>query len=434
MFVTKKSIPRRRFLQGAGALVALPFLDAMLPALTPVARAAGRAKRAAFIYFSNGTVPEQWTPQSTAPGFEYTTILRPFESLRSSAVVVSGLGNKVEGTHPTAASGWLTGVSAKPTEGDDVYNNTSIDQVIAARIGGQTLLPSLEFATEDFSSAIGSCAGGYSCIYANTISWKSPTTPVPMEINPRAAFERMFGRAGTPEQRVARLRREKSILDSVGQEIASLRGSLGAGDRERLGQYLENVREVEARIQKSEAQNKTRVTTAPEAPLGIPESHHEHLQIMFDLMALAYQADVTRVITFYTSRELSQLTYPEAGVTEPHHSVSHHNDNPEKLAALAAIGVYYATQVARFVDRLKTLQEPEGSLLDSSMVFFGNGMSQSDQHSHLDLPLITFGGAFTGDRHVRREGLPLANLWMRAAHEFDVPLDRFGNATGALDI
>lgn len=432
MFITRTSIPRRRFLQGVGAAVALPFLDAMLPALTPVARAAGRVRRAAFIYWSNGTVPEQWTPATTGSGFEYSTILRPLERFRSSSVVVSGLGNKVEGTHPTAASGWLTGVSAKPTEGDDVYNNTSIDQVIAAKIGGQTLLPSLEVATEDFSSAIGSCAGGYSCIYANTISWKSPTAPQPMEINPRAAFERMFGRAGSPAQRAARIRREKSILDSVGEEITALRRSLGPADRERLGRYLDNLRDVEARIARAEKQSATSVTA--EAPLGIPESHHEHLEIMFDLMALAYEADVTRVTTFYTSRELSQLTYPEAGVTEPHHSVSHHNDNPEKLAMLAAIGVYYAAAFGRFIDRLQAVKEPDGTLLDTSMIFYGNGMSQSDQHSHLDLPLVVVGGAFKGDRHVRQEGLPLANLWMRAAHEFDVPLDRFGNATGPLDI
>ncbi|MEQ1759893.1 MAG: DUF1552 domain-containing protein [Vicinamibacterales bacterium] len=433
MVIRKIAVPRRRFLQGVGAAVALPFLDAMLPALTPVVRAAGRAKRAAFIYFSNGTVPDQWTPTSTGADFEYSRILKPLERFRSSSVVVSGLGNKVEGTHPTAASGWLTGVSAKPTEGDDVFNNTSIDQVIAAKIGGQTLLPSMEFATEDFSSAIGSCAGGYSCIYANTISWKSPTTPVPMEINPRAAFERMFGRAGTPAQRAARLRREKSILDSVGEEINALRRSLGAGDNIRMEQYLTNLREVEARIQRSEKQGATSIAV-PDAPLGIPESHHEHLEVMFDLMALAYQADVTRVTSFYTSRELSQLTYPEAGVTEPHHSISHHNNNPEKLAQLASIGTYYSAAVARFLDRLQAVKEPDGTLLDQSMVFFGNGMSDSDQHSHLDLPLIAMGGVFTGNRHLRHEGLPLANLWMRAAHEFDAPLEQFGNATGPLDI
>lgn len=432
MFLTRSAIPRRRFLLGAGAAVALPFLDAMVPAFTSTVRAAGRARRVAFIYFSNGTVPDQWTPDATGPNFEFTPILKPFEKFRDAAVVVSGLGNKVEGTHPTAASGWLTGVSAKPTEGDDVYNNTSIDQIIAAKIGGDTLLPSMEFATEDFSSAIGSCAGGYSCIYANTISWKSPTTPMPMEINPRAAFERMFGRAGTPAQRAARLRRGKSILDSVGQEIAALRVNLGAGDRDRFGQYLDNLREVEARLQRSEQKSASSVTA--DAPIGIPESHHEHTELMFDLMVLGWQADVTRVMSFYTSRELSQLTYPEVGVTEPHHSVSHHNSAPDKLAALAAIGGYYSTHVARFADKLQAIREPDGTLLESSMVFFGNGMSESDQHSHLDLPLIALGGAFKGNRHERREGLPLANLWMRAAHEFDVPLDSFGNATGPLDI
>ena len=433
MVIRKLSIDRRRFLMGAGAAIALPWLDAMVPAFTRTAHAAGRARRAAFIYFSNGTVPEQWTPQTVGTNVEYSPILKPLERFRSSSVVISGLGNKVEGTHPTAASGWLTGVSAKPTEGDDVYNNTSIDQVIAGRIGGETLLPSMEFATEDFSSAIGSCAGGYSCIYANTISWKSPTVPMPMEINPRAAFERMFGRAGTPAQRAARLRRERSILDATRQEIAALQRSLGAADQVRVEQYLDNLREVESRIQRSERQRGASVAL-PDAPLGIPESHHEHLEQMFDLMALAYQADVTRVTTFYTSRELSQLTYPEAGITEPHHSISHHNNAPEKLAALASIGAYYAAAVGRFVDRLQQMRDADGTLLDSTMVFFGNGMSQSDQHSHLDLPLIAIGGGLGGNRHVRQEGVPLANLWMRVAHEFDVPLDRFGNATGALSL
>ncbi len=433
MYVKQLSLPRRTFLRGMGTVLALPFLDAMVPALTPVARAATRAKRAAFIYFSNGTVMEKWTPESVGKDFEFSPILKPLEPHRRSMVVATGLGNKVEGTHPTASSGWLTGVSAKPTEGDDVFNNTSIDQIIAAKVGGQTLLPSLELATEDFSSAIGSCAGGYSCIYANTISWRTPTTPVPMEINPRAVFERMFGRAGNAAQRASRLRREKSVLDAVGRELASLKGVLGASDRSRLDQYATNLREVELRIEKSERQSATSLRV-PDAPLGIPESHDEHLSIMFDLMALAYEADVTRVISFYTSRELSQLTYPEAGVTEPHHSVSHHNNNPSKLAAMALIGKYYTQHLARLADKLRAMPEGDGTVLDASMIAFGNGMSNSDVHSHVNLPLVVLGGAFEGNRHLAYDGLPLANLWMEMAHQFDAPLTSFGNATGPLAI
>jgi hypothetical protein len=433
MFITRKSLPRRTLLKGMGATLALPFLDAMVPALSPRLKAATGPRRAAFIYFSNGTVIEHWTPATTGKGAAYPTILKPFEPLRDSAVVVTGLGNKVEGTHPTASSGWLTGVSAKPTEGDDVYNNTSIDQVIAAKVGNETLLPSLEVATEDFSSAIGSCAGGYSCIYANTISWRTPTMPLPMEINPRAAFERMFGRAGTPAQRAARLRRQKSILDGVGRELGQLQGRVGTGDKQRLDEYLQHVREVEGQIQKAEKQSAVN-PNAPEAPIGIPESHHDHLTVMFDLMALAWQSDVTRVATFYTSREASQLTYPEVGVTEPHHSISHHNDDPAKLAAMALVGVYYSQHVARFVEKLKAMPEGDGTVLDNSMVFFGNGMSNSDMHIHLNLPMIVLGGVFEGDRHVVHQDKPMANLWMTAASKFGIDMDSFGIGTEPLEI
>ncbi len=435
MFLKKSSLRRRTFLKGASAAVALPFLDAMIPAFTPLAKAANPAdlRRVGFVYFSNGTIPEKWTPASTEPGFEYSEILKPMEANRKSVVVATGLGNKVEGTHPTASSGWLTGVSAKPTEGDDVYNNISIDQVIAQKIGKDTVLPSLEIATEDFSSAIGSCAGGYSCIYANTISWKSPTTPLPMEINPRVVFERMFGRAGSATQRQTRIRNEKSILDSVTSEISGLEKNLGASDRNRLDQYLGNVREIEQRIQKAEQQNQSNVSI-PDAPLGIPASHHEHLMLMFDLMAVAYQANVTRVATFYTSREISQLTYPQVGVNEPHHSVSHHAGDPARMEMMALIGKYYVQQMARFVDQLRAMPEADGTVLDHSMLFFGNGMSNSDQHVHLDLPMLVIGGQVKGDRHVRSEGTPMANLWMTAAERFGAPLDHFGNSTGRLDV
>lgn len=432
MFVTRMTLPRRTFLKGVGAAVALPFLEAMVPAFSARAQTAS-PRRAAFIYWSNGTIPAEWTPAATGAAFPYSTILKPLESFRAKTLVLSGLDNTVEGTHPTASSGWLTGVSAKPTEGDDVYNNTSIDQVIAQRIGGQTLLPSLELMTEDFSSAIGSCAGGYSCIYANTISWRDPVTPVPMELNPRSAFERMFGRAGNAAQRAARLRRQSSILDSVGKEIGSLQGRLGAGDRRRLDDYLASLREVEGRIQKAERQDESRLSV-PDAPLGIPATHDEHLKLMFDLIALAYQADITRVATFYTSRELSQITYPQVDVHEPHHVASHHANGPERMAMMVRVGVYFAQMMARFLDTLAAMPEGDGSVLDHSMVFYGNGLSNSDQHVHLDLPMAVFGGQFTGDRHLAFGSMPMANLWMTAAAKFDIELPSFGNSTGRLDI
>ncbi len=433
MFVTRMMLPRRTFLKSAGATVALPFLEAMVPAFPTLAQSTGGPLRAAFVYWSNGTIPAEWTPAQTGSGFEFSTILKPLEPLRSKTVVLSGLDNTVEGTHPTASAGWLTGVSAKATEGDDVYNNTSIDQVIAAKVGGQTLLPSLEVMTEDFSSAIGSCAGGYSCIYANTISWRDPVTPVPMELNPRSVFERMFGRAGDAAQRAARLRRQSSILDSVRREIGSLQGSLGAGDRGRMDGYLTSLREVEARIQKAEQQDGSRLAV-PDAPLGIPATHDEHVQLMFDLMALAYQADITRVATFYTTRELSQMTYPQVGVNEPHHVASHHANGAERMGMMVRVGVYYSQMMARFLGKLAAMPEGDGTVLDHSMVFYGNGLSNSDQHVHLDLPMAVFGGQFQGDRHIAHDHVPMANLWMTAAERFGAPLERFGNSTGRLAI
>ena len=432
MFLTKMMLPRRTFLKGVGAVIGLPFLEAMVPAFPARAQAAA-PKRAAFVYWSNGTIPSEWVPATTGSGVPFSTILQPLEPLRSRTLVLSGLDNTVEGTHPTASSGWLTGYDAKPTEGDDVYNNTSIDQLIAQKIGGQTLLPSLEVMTEDFSSAIGSCAGGYSCIYANTISWRDPVTPVPMELNPRSVFERMFGRAGSAAQRAARLRRQASILDSVGRELGTLQGRVGAGDRRRLEEYLTSLREVEARIQKAEQQDDSRLAV-PDAPLGIPTTHHEHLTLMFDLIALAYQADITRVASFYTTRELSQITYPQVGVNEPHHVASHHANGPERMAMMVKVGIYYAQQMARFLQKLEAMPEGDSTVLDNSMVFYGNGLANSDQHVHLDLPMAVFGGQFRGDRHLAFGSTPMANLWMTAAEKFDVSLPRFGNSTGPLAI
>jgi hypothetical protein len=433
MFVRKISLHRRTFLKSAGVAVGLPFLESMIPALTPMAKAAVKpVQRAGFVYFCNGTDPEHWTPSTVGADFEFSRILKPFEPFRNSALVISGLGNKVGGTHPTATSGWLTGVDAKMTEGNDVYNGISIDQVIA-RLHPETLLPSIEIGTEDFSSAIGTCGGGYSCIYNNTISWRDPTTPLPMELNPRVVFERMFGRAGSPAQRAVRIKNEKSVLDSVTREITSLSSDLGVDDRRRFTDYLDNVRAVEQRIQQSEKQRETSLAL-PDAPIGIPESHDEYLAIMFDLMALAYQADVSRVFTFYTTREASQMTYPEVGVTEPHHSISHHNNDPAKLAKMALIGKYYAQHVARFVKQLQAMPEGDGTVLDHSMICFGNGLSNSNIHSHLDLPMIVLGGQFKGNRHVKFPGAPMANLWLTVAHKAGANIENFGISTGPLDI
>jgi hypothetical protein len=254
-----------------------------------------------------------------------------------------------------------------------------------------------------------------------------------MELNPRSAFERMFGRAGTSAQRAARLRRQSSILDSVTREIATLQGRVGRGDRRRLDEYLTSLREVEARIQKAEQQDETRLQV-PDAPLGIPATHEEHILLMYDLLALAYQADITRVASFYTTRELSQITYPQIGVVEPHHVASHHANGAERMAMMVKVGVYHAQLLARFLEKLNAMPDGDGTVLDHSMIFYGNGMSNSDQHMHVDLPMAVFGGQFRGDRHLRFNGLPMANLWMAAAAAFDIHLPSFGNSTGRLEI
>src|SRR5580692_1288955 len=302
MFITKKSLPRRTILRGLGAAVSLPLLDAMFPALTPMAKAAATPSlRFGAVYFPNGAIMQQFTPKTFGPDFEFTPILKPFEPYRDNLVVVTNLtrshpGSQV-GDHAVSAAGFLTGVWPKRTEAEDVLANTTVDQVVARQVGQQTPLPSLELATEDFSGYVGGCSPGFSCAYMNTISWSSPTTPLPMETNPRVAFERIFGEPGSREERLARIARKKSILDSISTEAGDLRRGLGPRDSSRLGDYLDNIREIERRIQQAEAHGQSEAV-ALDAPVGVPEAFGDHVSLMFDLIAAAWQADVTRVFTF----------------------------------------------------------------------------------------------------------------------------------------
>jgi hypothetical protein len=352
MFLAKKSLSRRTILRGAGTAIALPLLDAMFPAFVPMAKAAAKPKmRFGAVYFPNGAIMQELTPKTVGAGFEFTPVLKPLEPFRDSLIVVTNLTRSHPGSqfgdHAVSAAGFLTGVWPKRTEAEDVLANTSIDQVVAKQIGQDTPLPSLEVATEDFTGYVGGCSPGFSCAYLNTISWSTPSTPLPMEINPRAVFERLFGAAGTPAQRQARTQTERSILDSVASEASSLSLGLGPRDRARMTDYLDNLREIERRIQKQEARGATQVD-APDAPIGVPDSFDDHVALMFDLLAVAYQADITRVFTFMMSRELSQRTYPQIGVTEQHHSVSHHLNKPEKMAQCVKINSYYAGMYAKF--------------------------------------------------------------------------------------
>jgi hypothetical protein len=441
MFVTKKALPRRTFLRGLGASMALPLLDAMVPASTPLAQTpAAPRPRFGAVYFPNGAIMEQWTPAAPGRDFELPPILKPLEPFRDQLLVITNLtragGEAASGQHAVSSAGWLSGVLAKATEAEDVRLGITVDQVVANRIGQQTLFPSLELATEDFTGFIGGCTPGYSCLYMNTVSWATPTRPLPMETNPRVAFERLFGNSGTPEERAARMRTRQSVLDSIREELTDLERNLGPGDRVRVSEFLDNIREIERRIQRAETANSTRVV-AVDAPLGVPESYDEHASLMFDLIAASLQSDLTRVFTFMLARELSNLAYPDIGVKEAHHSISHHGNNPSKIAAHSKVGTYHTQLFGAFVEKLRNTRDGDESLLDQSQVVFGGGMGNGNAHAATPLPLVLVGsaGGIRGGRHlVARERTPIANLWLSVANSFDCGLDSFGESTGPLEL
>jgi hypothetical protein len=434
MFIAQKSLPRRTFLRGLSVAVALPFLDAMCPALKATARA---PKRLGFVYFPNGAIMDSWIPKTDGIGFEFTPTLAPLTPYRDQLVVVGNLARAgtTIGDHAVAAAGWLTGVYAKKTEAEDVLAGPTIDQLIAKQIGQATVFPSLELATEDFTGYIGGCTPGFSCTYMNTLCWTSPTTPVPMEINPRVVFERMFGRAGSSVQRQKHQVEDGSILDSVAEEAARLRSELGQRDRARLGDYLDHIREIEQRIARRRAQVDS-IEVTMDAPQGIPESFEEHVRLMFELQTVAYQADLTRVVTFMMSREASQRTYPQIEVDEPHHTISHHGNDPQKKAANAKINLYHVQQFAKFVDKLRSTPDGDGSLLDHSLIFYGAGMGDGNAHATDPLPLVAVGGlAGRGNRHMlHKPKTPVANLWLGVADAFGVNVDHLGNSDGIISL
>ena len=438
MVITKRHVPRRTVLRGLGATLALPLLESMVPALTAQSRtAAAPARRFGAVFVPMGERPSHWTPATTGRGFEFSPILKPIEAFRDSIVVVSNVNRPPAGTHAVSSGTWLTGAAPKRTEAEDFVANTSLDQVIAQQIGQGTIFPSLEIGTEDLTGYVGACDVGYSCAYMNTISWKTPTTPMPLETNPRVVFERMFGRPGSTEERVRRMRQNRSILDSVRGDVADLERGLGARDRARLDQYLDHVREIEARIQRAERRAATDLTV-PLAPVGIPDTWAEHAGVMFDLMALAYEADLTRVFSFMLNREASQLVFPELGFNEPWHHVSHHGNQPEKLELLTKLNAWQISLFGTFLERLQATPDGDGSLLDHSVILWGSGMSDSDRHSPLDVPYLMVGsgaGLFTGNRHIAAPGgTPLANVMLTVAQRFGAPIETFGVSTGAFDI
>jgi hypothetical protein len=437
MFITKRSLPRRTVLRGIGATLALPLLEAMVPALTPTVRtAAAPTRRFGAIFVPMGERPSHWTPATTGVGFEFSPILKPLERFRSAVTVVSNLDRPLAGTHAVSSGTWLTGTAPKRTEAEDFLAGTSLDQIIATEIRGESVFPSMEIATEDLTGYVGACDVGYSCAYMNTISWKSPTSPMPLETNPRVVFERLFGRPGSAEERATRMRQNRSILDSVKGDVAALERGLGARDRLRLDEYLDHVREIEGRIERAERQAAT--TVAPTAPVGIPESWDEHAGVMFDLMALAYEADLTRVFSFMLNREASQLVFPSLGFNEPWHHVSHHGNEPEKLAMLVKLNTWQIEVFGKFLARLQATPDGDGNLLEHSVILWGSGMSDSNTHSPLDVPYLMVGngaGLFAGNRHLAApKGTQLANVMLTVAQRFGAEVDRFGVSTGAFEL
>jgi hypothetical protein len=438
MYVTRKSLPRRTFLRGVGATVALPLLDAMVPSFTALAQTPATPRtRLGAVFIPNGAIMESWTPTNVGTGLELSPILKPLESFRANLVVITNLVRAATpgGDHAVSAAGWLTGVGAKRTEAEDILAGITIDQVVARQIGQDTPFPSLELATEDFTGYIGACTTGYSCAYANTISWSSPTTPLPMEINPRVVFERLFGEPGTAAQRAARLRRDRSILDFVTEEATRLRQRLGPRDLARLDQYLNNVREIERRIERTESHNRSRVLPT-DAPIGVPESFEEHVGLLYDLLAVAFEAELTRVFTYMVARELSARTYPQAGVPEQHHQVSHHGNDPNNIAKVVKINTYHSQLFAKFLEKLRATGDGDGSLLDHSLIMYGGGMGNPNIHAAGPLPMVAVGGgAGRGNRHLEatRE-TPVGNLWLGIAHRYGSSMARFGVSTGSLEL
>ena len=444
MIIKKLSLPRRTFLRGMGATVALPLLDAMVPAATALANtAAAPLKRLGFIYLPNGAVMQTWTPKGSGIDLELSPTLSPLAPYRDQTVVFSRLAHGQaeplgdgNGEHSRAVSVWLSGVHPKHTEGADIRSGVTVDQLAAEKIGRNTPLPSLELAI-DLDFQVGNCENGYSCVYMNTVAWRNATTPLPMENNPRVIFERLFGDGGTREQRMAELKTDRSILDSVTDDISHLERSLGVSDRNRLNQYLDAVRAVERRIQLSEAQGaNSELPDNLARPAGIPDSYEEHVKLMFDMVALAYQADITRVFTFMLGRELGARTYPQIGVPDPHHGISHHRQDPEKLAKLSKINKYHVELFTHLLERLQTTPDGDATLLDSSMVLYGAGLGDSNDHLHYDLAAAVVGGKACGIRGGRHllypKDTPMANLFVSMLDKVGLPAEQFGDSTGRL--
>jgi hypothetical protein len=437
MIITRMALPRRTFLHGVGAALALPLLDAMVPAMSAMAQtAASPVRRLGFVYIPMGMNAAAWTPKAEGLISELSPSLGPLMPFLDQVTVVTNLEIRnayTTGNHASANCAFLSCARAKRTEGTDYQLGTTVDQMAAQAIGKDTPIPSLEIGT-DLIAQVGNCDNGYACAYQNNLSWSSPTTPLPTEADPRVVFERLFGDGGKPERRRAELRKSGSILDWMTADMARLRRELGPGDRTRVNEYLDSVREVERRIQKAEQQGDVTPLPDLERPANVPAVWEDHVRLMCDLQVLALQTDMTRVITFQLARETSTRTYPQIGVPEPHHPVSHHTNDPEKLAKLARINAYHVSLFAYLVGKLQATPDGDGSLLDHTIYLLGSGMGNPDIHNHTNLPIVLAGGRTSklrGARHIRYEQPnPLANLHLTLLDKVGVHLESFVDSSG----
>jgi hypothetical protein len=438
MIIMKKALARRTFLRGMGATLALPLLDAMIPAATALAKTpASPVRRLGFVFMPMGCDITRWTP----PGEnldELSPILNSLAPVKEHVTVITNLElqNAYPGSHATSNSAFLSAAKAKLTESTDYYLGTTVDQIAAQRIGQETQLPSLELAM-DLLQVVGQCDNGYACVYQNNLSWSSPTTPLPAEAHPRIVFESLFGEGGSIAERHAALRKKASLLDWFNEDISRLQRDLGPGDRARVSHYLETVREVERRIQKAEADTADNPLPDLDRPVGVPAAYADHARLMFDLQVLALQGDVTRVITFQLARETSNRTYPEIGVPDPHHPLSHHGNDAEKIARMAKINQFHVSLFAEFLGKLKATPEGNGTLLDHSLYLYGSGIGNPNVHDHSNLPILVAGGAaagMKGGRHIKFETpTPLANLHLTLLDKVGVHLDSFADSNGKVD-
>ena len=441
MIITKKALPRRTFLRGMGATMALPLLDAMVPAATAATKTvANPVRRLGYVFMPMGCDIARWTPGGTDGTLgALSPILNSLGSVRDNVTALTNLElrNAYPGSHATSNAAFLSAAKAKHTESSDYYLGTTADQLAAQQIGRETQLPSLELSM-DMLQTTGQCDNGYACVYQNNLSWSSPTTPLPSEAHPRIVFERLFGEGGSLAERRAALRKRASLLDWVTEDIANLKRKLGPADQAKVSEYLDTVREVERRIQKAEADAANSSLPADlDRPLGVPAAYADHARLMFDLQVLAMQGDITRVITFQLARETSNRTYPEIGVPDPHHPLSHHGNDPDKVARMAKINAFHVSLFAYYLERLKATPEGNGSLLDHSLILYGSGIGNPNIHDHTNLPILVAGGAaagMKGNRHLQyKEPVPLANLHLTLLDKAGVKIDSFADSNGKIN-